>query len=97
MPERIFAQEYLAEFLTTPAASSGGLWTRRRRGNWTRRNRAGHIAVDVTDAADFTVVRYFDATTREQVYIDRFNRVGYQVLEDRLEAAYRLFNADDGD
>ena len=34
----------------------------------------------------------FDVEKKEQVYIDRFNRVDYDVLEDRLTAIYRRFN-----
>ena len=86
LPERIFAQEYLAEFLD----DAGGVF--RRVMDAAQPGRVYIAGVDVADAADFTVISILDATTREQVYIDRFNRVGYQVLEDRLEAAYRLFN-----
>lgn len=94
LPERIFAQEYLAEFLD----DAGGVFRRvmdaatARQLDAAQPGRVYIAGVDVADAADFTVISILDATTREQVYIDRFNRVGYQVLEDRLEAAYRLFN-----
>ncbi len=40
---------------------------------------------------DFTVCSVIDVTTNEMVYMDRFNRVDYTVLEDRLEALYRRF------
>jgi LmbE family N-acetylglucosaminyl deacetylase len=35
-----------------------------------------------------------DVTTGEMAFMDRFNRVDYSVLEDRLEAVYRRFNLD---
>lgn len=47
--------------------------------------------VDIAESNDFTVVSILDATAREQVYIDRFNRVGYPALEDRLHAVYQRF------
>lgn len=94
MPERVFRQEILGEFLddaggvfrnvmeaATAAALGGPLDGR------------SYIAgVDIADAADFTVISIIDATSRVQVYIDRFNRVGYEALGDRLHAAYQRFN-----
>jgi phage terminase large subunit-like protein len=35
-----------------------------------------------------------DVTAGEMAYMDRFNRVDYSVLEDRLEATYNRFNLD---
>ena len=94
LPERIFAQEYLAEFLD----DAGGVFRRvmdaatARQLDAAQPGRAYIAGVDVANAADFTVVTILDATSREQVYLDRFNRVGYEALEDRLHAAYRRFN-----
>ena len=93
LPERIFAQEYLAQFLD----DAGGVFRRvmdaavlsPREPQFGRAYIAG---VDVADAADFTVISIFDAATREQVYLDRFNRVGYEALEDRIHAAYQRWN-----
>jgi phage terminase large subunit-like protein len=44
--------------------------------------------VDVAASVDYTVVTILDAETREMKYIDRFNRVDYPVLIDRLAALY---------
>ena len=94
LPERIFNQEYLAQFLD----DAGGVFRRVTEAATAAPldaplPRHTYIAgVDVADAADFTVVTILDATSREQVYLDRFNRVGYEALEDRLHAAYRRFN-----
>ena len=90
-PEFFFRQEYLAEILSaegmvfrriTEAATATAL-------DGPLPGRAYVAGVDVADSHDFTVISILDATTREQVYLDRFNQAGYVALEDRLEAAYR--------
>ena len=94
LPERIYQQEFLAMFLD----DAGGVFRRVMECadavalSAPLPGRAYIAGVDVADAADFTVVSIIDATTREQVYIDRFNRIGYVALEDRLHAAYTRFN-----
>jgi phage terminase large subunit-like protein len=50
--------------------------------------------VDIASLVDFTVVIVMDVTTGEMAFMDRFNRVDYSVLEDRLEAIYNRFNLD---
>lgn len=94
LPERIFAQEYLAEFLD----DAGGVFRRVMDAatlsplSRPEPGRAYVAGVDVADAADFTVISIMDAKTRQQVYLDRFNRVGYEALEDRIHAAYQRWN-----
>ena len=94
LPERIFAQEYLAEFLD----DAGGVFRRVMDAatlsplSQPQPGRAYVAGVDVADAADFTVISIMDAKTREQVYMDRFNRVGYEALEDRIHAAYQRWS-----
>lgn len=90
----IFRQEYMAEIL-----SGEGMVFRRISDAATlsplsrpEHGRAYVAGVDVADAADFTVISILDARTREQVYIDRFNRVGYTALEERIHAAYNRWN-----
>lgn len=93
-PEHVIAQEYDAQFLD----DAGGVFRRvlecataalQERAIPGRAYVAG---VDVAMQQDYTVVTVIDTRTREQVYIDRFNRVGYEALEDRLHAVYELFN-----
>jgi len=48
--------------------------------------------VDVASSVDYTVVSVMDVEAREMVYLDRFNRVDYPVLIDRLEAIYRRYS-----
>ena len=47
--------------------------------------------VDVASSVDYTVVTVMDAERKEMVYMDRFNRVDYPVLIDRLEATYQRY------
>jgi len=47
--------------------------------------------VDVAASVDFTVVTVMDAESKEMVYLDRFNRVDYPVLIDRLESVYHRY------
>lgn len=44
--------------------------------------------VDVAASVDYTVISIMDVASKQMVYMDRFNRVDYNVLEDRLHAAY---------
>jgi hypothetical protein len=94
-PEFFFRQEYLAEILS----ADGQVFRRinqaavaepidgRGEGDY-----ATYVAgVDIATQIDFTVVSVFNADTQEQVYMDRFNRVDYTVLEERLESIYRRF------
>lgn len=94
LPEIIFRQEYLAEFID----DQGGVFRRVQE--------AAHIqaldnplqdhtylaGVDVASSIDYTVVSVLDASTHEMVYMDRFNRVDYNVLIDRLDALYKRWN-----
>jgi len=49
-------------------------------------------ALNVAASVDFTVVSVLDAESKDQVYLDRFNRVDYPVLIDRLEAVYHRYH-----
>lgn len=94
LPERIFQQEYLAMFVD----DAGGVFRRvmecaTATELLTAEKGRQYIAgVDVATLVDFTAVSVFDVAGQEQVYLDRFNRVDYSVLEDRLEAIYKRFN-----
>jgi len=94
LPESVFRQEYLAEFLD----DAGGIFHRVMEAATAVAidepipGRAYIAGVDVANETDFTVITILDAKTREQVYIDRFNRIGYVALEDRIAAAYQRFN-----
>ena len=93
LPEMIFRQEYLAEFID----DTGGVFRRVQEAAVLepREYEEGkqYIAgVDVAASVDFTVVSVLDAESKEMVYLDRFNRVDYPVLIDRLEAVYHRYH-----
>lgn len=96
LPERIFRQEYLAEFID----DAGGVFRRVMEAATAKELTASEngrqlvAGVDVATLVDFTVVSVFDSVSKEQVYLDRFNRCDFSVLEDRLTALYERFNLD---
>ena len=94
MPSRVFEQEILGIFHD----DLGGVFHRVMECATATAidapipGRAYVAGVDIANEADFTVISILDARTREQVYIDRFNRVGYIALEERIAAAYARWN-----
>ncbi|MFA5458894.1 MAG: terminase family protein, partial [Synergistaceae bacterium] len=92
LPEIIFRQEYLAEFIE----SDGGVFRRVQEAavldpQEPQPGRQYVAGVDVASSIDFTVVSVLDAESKEMVYMDRFNRVDYPVLIDRLESVYSRY------
>ena len=96
LPEIIFNQEYLAEFVD----SEGAVFRRVHDAAILQpleQPLEGHqysAGVDVAASVDYTVITVLDVNTREMVALDRFNRVDYPVLEDRLLATYRKWHLD---
>jgi phage terminase large subunit-like protein len=87
LPERIFQQEYLAEFLE----DGGGIFRRvRAAATATERETAEEdheyiLGVDWGKFEDFTVITVLDATTNEVVAVDRFNQIDYRFQLGRLD------------
>jgi phage terminase large subunit-like protein len=90
LPEIIFRQEYLAEFID----DQGGVFRRVQDAaildplDGPEPDRQYVAGVDVAASVDYTVVSIIDVETKNMVYMDRFNRVDYPVLIDRLAAVY---------
>lgn len=93
LPERIFAQEFLAEFLD----DSGGVFRKVIQSAIADKQEAaidGHayvIGADWGKYQDFTVLTVLDTTTKEVVCVDRFNQIDYKVQKDRLRALCERF------
>lgn len=99
LPERVFAQEVLAQFLD----DGGGVFRKvQEAATATRQDRAipgdrvtpAHeyvMGVDVARDVDFTVISVLDATTREQVYQDRFNQLDFAIQAGRIRALHERF------
>jgi len=94
LPEIIFQQEILAQFINM----EGSVFRRVQEAARLQPLAAplpGHqyiAGVDVAASVDFTVLSVMDAGSKEMVFMDRFNRVDYNVLIDRLDAAYKRWN-----
>jgi phage terminase large subunit-like protein len=94
LPELVYQQEYLAMFVD----DAGGVFRRvvdsatATQLDEPEDDRQYVAGVDVASKVDFTVVSVFDVEAQRQVYMDRFNRVNYPMLEERLAAVYKRFN-----
>ena len=93
LPEMIFRQEYLAEFIN----QDGSVFRRVQEAavlepTEPTRGRQYIAGVDVASSVDYTVVTILDSETKDMVYLDRFNRVDYPVLIDRLAAVYEKWD-----
>lgn len=91
MPEIVFRQEILAEFTD----DQGGVFRRVRDAVFgfaldePEDGRQYSASVDVAASVDYTVVTVWDDESKRAVYLDRFNRVDFPLLESRLEATYK--------
>jgi hypothetical protein len=94
LPEIIYRQEVLGEFID----DSGGVFRRVQEAakllqlSEPLQDRQYVCGVDVASSVDFTVATVLDVSTRQMVFMDRFNRVDYNVLEDRLDALNKLWH-----
>ena len=93
LPERVFAQEFMAEFLE----DGGGVFRRVMDATTAKpqeRAEPGHdyiVGVDWAKSADFTVLAVLDATAAALVYLDRFNQIDYTLQAGRLHALCERF------
>lgn len=93
LPERVFAQEYLAEFLSDGAGVFRLVIEASKATRQTQRTE-GHryvFGVDWGRTNDFTVISVVDTTTYEQVALERFNQIDYHVQLSRLAILAQKF------
>jgi hypothetical protein len=96
LPERVFRQEYLAEFIE----ESGGVFRRvaeavdqgRTENEPRRQGRTYTLGVDLARTQDFTVLSCFDDLAR-QVYYERFNLISWQRQIERVVDVGEQYNA----
>ena len=93
LPERVFRQEILAEFL-----EDGGGVFRGVRAAATAEAQASRMhgrtyvfGVDWARDADFSVITVLDTTTMSMAAMDRFNHIDYHVQAQRLQAMAERF------
>jgi hypothetical protein len=89
-PERIWREEYMAEFLSDQGAVFRGI-----REIATAPLRPARIyghryifGVDWGKDNDFTAILVFDATVQQMVALERFNQIGWSLQRGRLRALY---------
>ncbi len=94
LPPLIFQQEIMAEFIDLEGAVFRRVQEAARlHGLPGPMPDCTYVAgVDVASSIDYTVVIILDAASKEMVYLDRFNRVDYNVLIDRLEAVHKKWH-----
>jgi hypothetical protein len=93
MPEQIFNQEVLAQFLEDAGGVFRGVMAAATAVEQASAKQ-GHeyvIGVDWGKMSDFTAIAVLDVTTNELVYLDRFNQIDYHVQIGRLVQLCRLF------
>lgn len=93
MPERVFAQEVLAEFID----DAGGVFRRVMDAATAVEEDAPVtgpyiFGVDWGKSSDFTVITVMDATTASVVKLERFNQIDYAVQVGRLAALAERFS-----
>jgi phage terminase large subunit-like protein len=96
LPELIFRQEYLAEFIDDQGSVFRRVQEAARLQPLTapKPDRQYIAGVDVAASIDYTVVSVLDTESKHMVYMDRFNRVDYNVLADRLSALSHRWKLD---
>jgi hypothetical protein len=93
LPELVFLQEYEAQFVDM----EGAVFRRIQEAATIEAidqpvsGRQYVAGVDVASSIDYTVICVLDVQAKQLVYLDRFNRVDYNVLEDRLCAVHKKF------
>ena len=93
LPERVFAQEYLAQFID----DAGGVFRRVMDAATAIKQDAAQpkheycIGLDWAKNVDFTVITVIDITERSVVYIDRFNQIDYALQVGRLRGIVDRF------
>jgi hypothetical protein len=93
LPERVFRQEYGAEFLEGAGSvfryvreNATGVWSDPV---WKRNYVAG---LDLGKVEDFTVLVVVDTKERRVVHVDRFNRVDWELQIQRVKVTMERYN-----
>ena len=95
LPERIFRQEYLAEFLESEGTVFRNIAACLNAPETTPAEHAGHhlvMGVDWAKQSDFTCLSVVCRDCRTEVARDRFNQIDYHVQRQRLQALAERWN-----
>lgn len=93
LPDSIFRQEYLAEFMDDAAGVFRGVMAAATATEQSEaiEDHAYLFGVDWAKHADWTAIAVLDVTTKELVAMDRFNQIDYTLQVGRLRALYDKF------
>ena len=93
IPESVFRQEYLAEFIESEGAVFRNVdrcaVLKPSEPDWQKSYTGG---ADIASTEDFTVITILDSEKREMVWQERFNRVDYPILERRIIEIYHRWH-----
>jgi hypothetical protein len=93
MPEDMIQQEYYCKFIANATNFFKNIndvcITQPVEANPLRFYRMG---VDLAKYQDFTVISIIDAHTHEQVFLERFNHMDWNIQKSKIEAIYHKFN-----
>jgi hypothetical protein len=94
LPERAYAQEYLAQFVQLEGAGvfRGVQAVSRLKPTPPQRGHQYVFGVDWARSADFTVFSIIDATVGEQVALDRFSNIDFEYQSERLHRWAELYH-----
>jgi len=94
-PERLFNQEYLAEFID----DAGRVFRREKIESITENcesdaveNHNYIMGVDLAETTDWTAISVFDANTKKQVHFDRFQKRDYPLQKKQIIAKASRYN-----
>lgn len=90
LPQDVFRQEYLAEFIQGEGAVFRNIIANLTDVPTTPEEHRGHIlaaGVDWGQVNDFTVISIGCTTCKREVYLDRFNQIDWHFQRERLKAA----------
>jgi len=93
LPERVFRQEYLAEFLENESSAFGNVDACLTPAG-PREARGGDslsVGIDLAKAADYTVLVAFEARSSTVIGAQRFNRMEWPAQEERIKAFHKRY------
>lgn len=99
LPEMVFRQEYLAEFLQNEGAVFRNISACLNAKPTTPAEHKGHkiiLGLDWGQKNDFTVACYLCATCNQEVEIDRFNKIEWAFQRQRIKTGYDKWSVSTG-
>jgi hypothetical protein len=95
MPQQVWKQEYLAEFLDNEGVVFRGISECVTNTTLLNKGELGKpyaMAVDLAKHEDFTVIIVCDMSNRQVVYFDRFNNLDWNYQKQKILDAWKKFN-----